>query len=40
MQKYAGLYGRESLRTIGLRKPRALLLTEFPPLNWETIEVE
>src|SRR5258708_6541071 len=33
MRKYAGLHGRESLRTMGLAKPRALLLTEFPPLN-------
>ena len=34
--KYAGLYGRERLRMIGLRKPKALLLTEFPPLYWRT----
>jgi hypothetical protein len=31
MQKYAGLYGRESLRTLSLRKLRAILLTGFPP---------
>src|SRR6266566_3246731 len=34
MQKCAGLDERESLGTIGLRKLRALPLTQFPPLNW------
>src|SRR6266850_4962468 len=43
IRKYAGLHRGESLRTIGLAKPRALLLTEFPPLKlgqqWSNSEV-